>query len=59
MDVYDIASLEVDRARVDRLAVFAHDIADLGSDGLLGRDFLNQFNLSIDNVAGRVTLSTK
>jgi len=46
-------------ARVGRLTVFAHEVRTAGSDGLLGRDFLDQFNWSVDNVAGRVTLSTK
>ncbi len=40
-------------------AVAAHEIEMVEGDGLLGRDFLDQFNWSVDNVAGRVTLSTK
>jgi hypothetical protein len=28
-------------------------------DGLLGRDFLDQFKVTIDSAAGRVTLSPK
>lgn len=28
-------------------------------DGLLGRDFLDQFTITIDNAANRVTLSPK
>jgi hypothetical protein len=39
--------------------VAAHDV-DLGQgDGLLGRDFLDQFTVNIDSSAGVVTLSPK
>ena len=59
VDVYEISSLEVGGARVGRLKVFAYDIGETGSDGLLGRDFLAQFTVTIDHTAGRVTLSPK
>ena len=58
-DVYEIASLEVGEAKVGRLAVVAHEIGATGSDGLLGRDFLDNFKYTIDNGAGMVTLSAK
>jgi len=58
-DVYQIASLEVDGAKGSRLTVFGYDIGEAGSDGLLGRDFLDQFTVTIDNAVGRVTLSPK
>jgi hypothetical protein len=32
---------------------------DPNGDGLLGRDFLDQFTVTIDTAAGRVTLSPK
>jgi Aspartyl protease/Domain of unknown function (DUF4124) len=54
-----IASLEVGSARSGPLRVAAHDV-DLGQgDGLLGRDFLDQFTVNIDSSAGVVTLSPK
>ena len=59
IDVYEISSLEVGGARVGRLKVFAYDIGETGSDGLLGQDFLAQFTVTIDHTAGRVTLSPK
>ncbi len=58
-DVYELNSLEVGDAKVGRLNVAAHEIEMVEGDGLLGRDFLDPFNWSVDNVAGRVTLSTK
>jgi hypothetical protein len=59
VDVYEIASLEVGGAKVGPLTVYGYDTAKLGSDGLLGRDFLDQFTVTIDNAVGLVTLSTK
>lgn len=58
-DVYEIASLKVGSAMVGRLTVFAHNIGERGVDGLLGRDFLDQFKVTIDSAAGWVTLSPK
>ena len=54
-----VDSVEVGQARVGRLAVISHDIEQEGVDGLLGRDFLDQFKVSIDNQEGVVTLSPK
>lgn len=59
IQVVVIDSLEVGAARVGRLAVSAHDMSDPGHDGLLGRDFLDQFNVSIDSGRGVVTLTPK
>jgi predicted aspartyl protease len=59
VDAYEIASLEVGGARVGRLTVLGHDTAEPGSDGLLGRDFLEHFTVTIDNAAGQVTLTPK
>jgi len=54
-----VESIEVGGARSGPLRVAAHDV-DLGQgDGLLGRDFLDQFTVNIDSTAGVVTLSPK
>jgi len=54
-----IESLEVGAARVGRMAVGSQDVPIQGADGVLGRDFLDQFNVSIDSTRGVVTLSPK
>jgi predicted aspartyl protease len=54
-----IDSLEVGEARVGRMAVGSHNLPIEGADGVLGRDFLDQFNVSIDSGKGVVTLSPK
>jgi hypothetical protein len=54
-----IDSLEVGAARVGRMAVGSQDVPIQGADGVLGRDFLDQFNVSIDSTRGVVTLSPK
>lgn len=54
-----VQSIEVGGARSGPLRVAAHDV-DLGQgDGLLGRDFLDQFKVNIDSTAGVVTISPK
>jgi len=55
-----LQSIEVGSAKSGPLHVASHDI-DFGglSDGLLGRDFLDQFTVNIDSTAGCVTLSPK
>ncbi|MGH7397045.1 MAG: aspartyl protease family protein [Candidatus Rokuibacteriota bacterium] len=55
-----VDSIEVEGARAGPLMVVSHD-ADLGSgtDGLLGRDFLDHFIVTIDSVARVVTLTPK
>ncbi len=55
-----IDSLEVGDARVGRMSVGSFNLptTDVG-DGLLGRDFLDQFNVNIDSGKGVVTLSPK
>ncbi|MGH7348634.1 MAG: aspartyl protease family protein [Candidatus Rokuibacteriota bacterium] len=55
-----IDSIEVEGARVGPLMVVSHD-AGLGSasDGLLGRDFLDNFIVTIDSAARVVTLTPK
>ena len=55
-----VDSLEVGEARVGRMPVGAYNLptTEVG-DGLLGRDFLDQFNVNIDAAKGVVTLSPK
>ena len=52
-------SLEVGGAKVGKLLVISHDIEQDGVDGLLGRDFLEQFKVSIDSQAGIATLGPR
>lgn len=52
-------SIAVGGAKVGRLMVISHDIEQEGVDGLLGRDFLEQFKVSIDSKAGVATLSPR
>lgn len=52
-------SIAVGGARVGKLMVISHDIEQGGVDGLLGRDFLEQFKVSIDSKEGVATLSPK
>lgn len=54
-----IASLEVGEARYGPLLVISHDMEQAGVDGLLGRDFLEQFKVTIDSAGGVVTLDPK
>jgi len=54
-----VDSLEVGEARVGRMSVGAQDMPVTGGEGVLGRDFLDQFNVSIDSGKGVVTLSPK
>jgi hypothetical protein len=44
---------------VGRLRVLAYEMGHSGHDGLLGRDYLEQFQLAIDSSRGIVTLSPK
>jgi hypothetical protein len=55
-----VESLEVGEARVGKLPVGSYELAgtDAG-DGLLGRDFLDQFNMEIDATRGEVRLAPK
>jgi len=51
-------SLDVGGAQVGPLGVVSHDSGS-GGDGLLGRDFLDRFTVTIDNGAGVVTLTPR
>lgn len=56
-----VESLDVSGARYGPLLVVSHDTG-FGSgrgDGLLGRDFLDNFTITIDNGAGILTLTPK
>jgi Aspartyl protease/Domain of unknown function (DUF4124) len=54
-----LESLEVQEARVTGMHIIAFDMKRPGVDGLLGRDFLEQFNVNIDSRAGTVTIRPK
>ena len=54
-----VSSVEVGEARYGPLLVIAHDMEQAGVDGLLGRDFLEQFKVTIDSAGGVVTLDPK
>ena len=55
-DVLWIESLDVGGARAGPLAIVAHDAGLPQADGLLGRDFLSLFSVTIDARASIVTL---
>ena len=57
--VHDVASLEIGNVKVGPLKVLAHNAADQAADGLLGRDFLERFTVTIDSAGGRVTLAPR
>ena len=59
VEAYDIESLEVGHSKVGKMVVISHDIDFADSDGLLGRDFLDQFKVTIDDAAGQVMLGPK
>ena len=59
VNTVQVDSVEVGEARVATLVVISHDIDHDGVDGLLGRDFLDQFKVSIDNKEGLVTLNPR
>jgi hypothetical protein len=54
-----VQSLTVGNARVERMAVAAYDMGWRDVEGLLGQDFLGQFNVSIDPTLGIVTLKPR
>jgi predicted aspartyl protease len=59
IEAYPVESLEVGRARVGKMLVVSHGIETADTDGLLGRDFLDQFKVTIDNATGRLILGQK
>lgn len=55
-----VDSLEVGEARVGRMPVGSYELAGTGvGDGLLGRDFLDQFKITFDAAKGEVHLVPK
>lgn len=58
MQFVTINSLDVGGAAVGQLTVAAHHVDGAG-DGLLGRDFLDNFSVNIDSAKGIVTLTPK
>jgi predicted aspartyl protease len=54
-----IDSLEVGGARVGRMVVSSYEMDWPDVEGLLGQDFLGQFNVNIDPAAGVVKLTKK
>jgi predicted aspartyl protease len=55
-----VDSLEVGEARVGRMPVGSYELAGTGAgDGLLGRDFLDQFSMTFDAAKGEVQLAPK
>jgi len=59
MDFVIVNSIEIGDARVGRMPVASYEMPSARGDGLLGRDFLDQFNVSIDAARGEVTLAPK
>ena len=55
-DAVWVHSVEVGEAKVGPLLVIAHDTDLRGAEGLLGRDFLANFNVTIDSKERVVTL---
>jgi predicted aspartyl protease len=52
-----VNSVEVGESKVGPLLVVVHDSDLKGAEGLLGRDFLANFNVTIDSRAQVVTLA--
>ena len=52
-----VNSVEIEEARVGPLLIIAHDADLKGAEGLLGRDFLANFNVTIDTKERIVTLA--
>jgi len=57
VDAVWVNSVEVGEARVGPLLIIAHDADLKDADGLLGRDFLANFNVTIDSREKVVTLA--
>ena len=58
-EVVQVASVQVGEAKVGPLRIIAHDADLRQADGLLGRDFLEQFTVTIDAREQIVTLAPK
>src|SRR5262249_34097512 len=58
-DIVQVGSVEVGEAKVGPLRIIAHDADLKQADGLLGRDFLEHFTVTIDSRDLVVTLAPK
>ncbi|HJU87046.1 MAG TPA: aspartyl protease family protein, partial [Gemmatimonadota bacterium] len=54
--IVTVPTLDVAGARVGPLSLIVHDAGLGGLDGLLGRDVLDAFTVTIDTAGGRATL---
>src|SRR5262245_24436697 len=54
-----VETIDVSGAAYGPLLVVSHDTGFGNGDGLLGRDYLDHFSVTIDNAAGIVTLTPK
>jgi hypothetical protein len=59
IDYVVVESLEVGNAKVGKMPVGSYELAGDGGEGLLGRDFLDQFKVTMDAAAGEVHLAPK
>jgi len=59
IDFVVVESLEVGEARVGQMPVGSYELAGDSGEGLLGRDFLDQFKVTMDAAAGEVHLTPK
>jgi hypothetical protein len=59
IDYVLVDTLEIGEARVARLPVAAYEMSLARGDGLLGRDVLDRFNVSIDAQRGEVRLAPR
>jgi predicted aspartyl protease len=59
IDYVVVESLEVGDARATHLPVAVYEMTLTRGDGLLGRDFLDRFNVTIDAARGEVTLAPR
>jgi predicted aspartyl protease len=61
VDAVKLDSIEIGGAKYGPLIVLSHDtgFGPLKVDGLLGRDYLDNFTVTIDNGAGLLTLTPK
>jgi hypothetical protein len=57
--VVTVPLLDVGGARIGPLSLLVHDAGLGGLDGLLGRDVLDAFTVTIDSAAGRATLTPR
>ncbi len=58
-EVVKVDSVELGEAKAGPLLIIAHDPDMKDADGLLGRDFLDKFTVTIDSKEGVVTLAPK